>query len=518
MLKCLVGILAGVVCLAGLAWAESAAIVRVSIETRAEVDALSAAGFNVTDVRPGEAVIYAYGGDIDRLLALGYTPEMLGRDGQPPVRSKVDDPGPDSLGQYHDHEAVTGFLAYYADAYPELTRLENLGESAQGREIWAMLITESPELKQDKPAFKYIATMHGDEPVGTEMCLYFIDHLLSNYGDDDRITALVDETALWIAPLMNPDGLERATRANANGVDLNRDFPVYASDFTGTVFDTEDLLTDGRQPETQVIMEWSAQHRFVLAANFHTGALVVNYPYDYEPGVPSGAAAPTPDDELLQVLSLRYSVHNEPMWNSTRFPQGITNGSRWFSIQGGMQDWNYRFMGGIETTIELWDVKWPAESLLPAFWEDNREAMLAYAEQVHIGVRGVVTDERTGEPIEAEILVEGNSQPVFSDPDAGNYHRLLLPGVYNLAARAPLYAPRFINGVEVGEGAAARRDAELMIADLNGDGAVDALDIQLIINSVLGLPCPSGVICDPRGAGAPSAIEIQRIINAVLGL
>ena len=47
--------------------------------------------------------------------------------------------------------------------------------------------------EEDEPEFKYVSTMHGNEPVGTEMCLYFVDLLLTDYGSDPRITSLVDE-------------------------------------------------------------------------------------------------------------------------------------------------------------------------------------------------------------------------------------------------------------------------------------------------------------------------------------
>src|SRR5690606_17944379 len=112
-------------------------------------------------------------------------------------------------------------------AYPEITRLYSLGTSVEGRELWALLITDNPDVEEDEPEFKYVSTMHGDEPVGTELLLYFIDWLLRDYGRDPRITALVDETAVWIVPCMNPDGLERRRRYNAQGFDLNRAFPEY---------------------------------------------------------------------------------------------------------------------------------------------------------------------------------------------------------------------------------------------------------------------------------------------------
>ena len=85
---------------------------------------------------------------------------------------------------------------------------------------------------------------------------------------DNRATDLVDNTAIFIMPTMNPDGFEMGMRYNANWVDLNRDFPDQFIDNNNSLF--------GREPETQAVMQWSAEHNFTLSANMHSGALVVN--------------------------------------------------------------------------------------------------------------------------------------------------------------------------------------------------------------------------------------------------
>jgi predicted deacylase len=75
------------------------------------------------------------------------------------------------------------------------------------------------------PNFKYIANMHGDEVVGRELLIRLITHLLNNYGHNDTITYLIDNTHIYLMPSMNPDGFELGQRENANNVDLNRNFP-----------------------------------------------------------------------------------------------------------------------------------------------------------------------------------------------------------------------------------------------------------------------------------------------------
>jgi len=60
---------------------------------------------------------------------------------------------------------------------------------------------------------------------------------------------------------------------------------------------------------------------------------------------------------------------------------------------------------------------------------------------------------------------------------------------------------------------------ELIAGDVNRDGHVDAVDLQIIINRALGLPVtPSSVIMDINGDGVINAIDIQFCTNVVLGL
>lgn len=488
-------------------------IVEVVLPNRRALDQLTAEGFIIDAVRGNMAVIYATPRQLKRLEGLGWQVTEVGRQPAPPVFRS----GAKGLGVYHNYAGLTAELQAFVAAYPNLCRLYSLGRSVQGRELWAMLITDLPDIEEDEPEFKYIATMHGDEPIGAELCLYFIHRLLSSYGTDSRITTLVNDTAVWIVPLMNPDGLELGRRTNANGFDLNRSFPVYPTTFTGNIFDGEPLHDEGRPPEAAHVMRWTAANSFILSANFHAGELVVNYPYD-EDGVPSGVNAPTPDDALFREVSLVYSSLNPMLWTQSAFPNGIVNGSAWYTVFGGMQDWNYRYVSCNEVTIEVSRLKRPPESELPVYWAANAESMLAYVEAVHMGVRGVVTDAVTGAPLWAKVEVEGNAHPVFTDPDVGDYHRMLLPGTYTLTFSAPGWQAKTVAGVTVSEGVATRLNVALEAGyaetDVNLDGTTNAADLQLVINKVLGLSV--SYACDVNQDGRVDAVDIQRIVITIL--
>ncbi|MBN1513160.1 MAG: carboxypeptidase regulatory-like domain-containing protein [Phycisphaerae bacterium] len=342
-------------------------------------------------------------------------------------------------------------LLAYETAYPALAKRYDLGLSVQGRHMWAIRISDNVTVEEDEPEVRYISTMHGNEITGVKMCMNLVDYLLTNYGTDPQVANIVDELDLWILPLMNPDGYDQTyrERENANGVDLNRNFPE------GTYGDPN--TPAGHAIEVQNIMNWCFGRSFVLAANFHGGALVVNYPFDNDSL--GSVFSPTPDEDLFVYISEEYSYLNPPMWGSTSFLHGITNGADWYSIDGGMQDWSYRYMGCNEVTIEI-GTKEPPESQIPTYWAENRDSMLAYLETALIGVRGIVTDSTTGLPLSATVSVVGRDHPVYTDPVVGNYHRMLLPGTYDLVFEVDGYDPITVTGVVVNAGAATRLDVQ----------------------------------------------------------
>lgn len=484
-------------------------VLDVQVRDIEEARILVDGGFDVAHVHGDSVEVYASGEEVKILQAAGFSFTISGK--QPDSSSFTF--GNKGLGDYNDSASITVLLHHYANAYPQLTRLVSIGKSVQGRDLWALLITDNPALEEAEPEFKYVSTMHGDEPIGTELCLYLIDYLLTRYGTDERVTRLVNETAIWFLPAMNPDGLDNITRHNAQGYDLNRAFPAYPFHFEKPFFDGGALSIDGRTPEVRHVMNWTLEHSFVLSANFHAGALIVNYPYDEDPPIPSFTPAPTPDEDLIRELSLRYSRQNTRMYTEGDFPEGVVNGSVWFAIRGGMQDWHYRYTGCIDVTIELNEIKRPSPTLIPQFWDENRESMLTYLETVHIGVRGIVTNKTTGLPVWAKALVDDNPQPVFTDPDVGDYYRLLLPGTYTLRFSAPGYITYTVPNVVVVEDAPTVLDIRLSDGDLDGDGRTGAADIQRLINLLLTGGCP--LDCDLDG-GELSATDLQALLNLIL--
>ena len=342
---------------------------------------------------------------------------------------------------YPTYEDYIAMMVQFEVDYPQLCRLQNLGQSMNGRDILAVKISDNVSFKEPEPEFLYTSTMHGDELTGMMLCLRMIDYLLSNYDSDDEVTELVNSMEIYINPLANPDGtyyggnhtVGMATRFNANSIDLNRNFP-----------DPEAGLHPDFNPwqqENVVMMNFMFNHNFVLAANMHTGAEVINYPWDTWPTLHA-------DNGWYIDLSRQYAdtVHKYTPSNLsnylTSFNNGITNGYQWYTTDDNRQHYTNYYLNGRETTMELSMVKTPMAGLMPSYWEANYRSMLGYMEACLYGFRGQVTDFETGDPLVAKVEVlnhDTDNSQMYSHPATGYYYRPILSGAYSLRFSAPGY-------------------------------------------------------------------------------
>lgn len=173
--------------------------------------------------------------------------------------------------------------------YPKLVDTRSIGQSLDGRDMIVVRINKDVQRPRNllTPMFKYVGNMHGDETVGRQLLIYLAEYLVKNYGVIPEVTALVNNTDIYLMPSMNPDGFEKSKegscesmrnyygRYNGAGTDLNRDFP---DRFDKLLIGK--LYNPNRQPETIAMMDWVKRNPFVLSANLHGGAVVASYPYD----------------------------------------------------------------------------------------------------------------------------------------------------------------------------------------------------------------------------------------------
>jgi hypothetical protein len=349
---------------------------------------------------------------------------------------------------YPTYEAYESIMYQFAADHPDICKVITIGSLFSGRKILAVKISDNINVDEDEPKFLYTSSMHGDETTGYPNMLHLIDYLLSNYGSNQRVTNIVNNIEIYINPLANPDGtyhggnssVNGAIRYNGNSVDLNRNYP-----------DPQDgQHPDGEswQPETIGFMNFASSHHISMSANFHGGYEVVNYPWDTWPRLHA-------DDNWWQYVSREYAdtVHaNSTGAYMTAENNGITNGYAWYEANGGRQDYMTYFQHGRECTIELSNTKLVPASQLLTYWTYNYRSFLNYMEQSLYGIRGVVTDSVSGQPLQAKVLIIGHdidSSQVYANLPVGDYHRLIKGGQYSLTFSAPGYHTKTISNIQV---------------------------------------------------------------------
>jgi hypothetical protein len=475
-------ILALMFVIAASAWSAGSEIYfRFSIRDGAELARLTRI-VSIDDV--DGMTVYAYGdaSQVSRLEDLGYTCTILPH----PGTLIVPDMGTakDARRQWDVYPTYTGYLdlmSQFAAAHPDVCTIVNVGTTVRGKAILFAKISDNVSVEEDEPEVFYSSSMHGDETTGYVLMLRLIDSLLTAYGTDARITRLVDSCEIWINPLANPDGTYAAsdstvlgaTRSNANGADLNRNFP-----------DPDDgPHPDGRswQPETVAMMTLAQNHSFALSANFHGGVEVVNYPWDTWTRLHV-------DNTWFIAISRKYAdsaqYYGDPSYMND-LNNGITNGAAWYLVSGGRQDYMTYWAGSREVTIEVSAVKLVPAYDLPYYWESNRISLLNYLENALVGVRGVVTDSVTGVPLAATITVLDHdsgldSSRVFTDPDVGDFHRMIAPGTYNIHFEADGYYPLTVGGTTVLADQSTRLDVSLVPVSQTADLRFQSCDAGLV--------------------------------------
>jgi len=370
---------------------------------------------------------------------------------------------------YPTYQAYEAMMYQFAADYPTLCKLDTIGILASGRKLLAVKISNNVNKIENEPQFLYTSSMHGYEVAGYVLMLRLIDYLLSNYGKDSLTTYLVNHVAIWINPLADPDGtyysgnstVANGIRENANGVDINRNFPDPAD---GT-------HPDGNQwqPETVAFMDFAEKHNFVMSINYHSGSEVLNYPWDTFSRLHA-------DNDWWMFVSKMYAdtVHKYSSFNGyfTDQNNGITNGYSWYPVSGGRQDYMNYFHHCREATIELIKLSYfgqiPDASTLPSCWDYNYHSFLNYIQQCVYGIRGNVQDSITHAPLKALITIDNHdkdSSQVYSSLPLGFFSRPIFQGTYNITFSSSGYISKTLKNIIVKNNSTLNLDTILLAKD-----------------------------------------------------
>ncbi|XP_065821563.1 adipocyte enhancer-binding protein 1 [Labrus bergylta] len=406
--------------------------------------------------------------------------------------------------RHHNYKEMRQMMKVINEECPNITRIYNIGKSSQGLKMYAMEISDNPgEHETGEPEFRYTAGLHGNEALGRELLLLLMQFLCKEYNDDNpRVRRLVEGVRIHLVPSLNPDAYELAFEMGSEmgnwalghwteeGYDIFQNFP----DLNSLLWGAEDrgwvprivpnhhiplpdnALNGSLATETKAIISWMERTPFVLGANLQGGEKLVAYPFDMQrPPISQsdnrrwrtngemneetwariqrqneGALRETPDDAMFRWLAMSYAHSHLTMADTYRGSchgdditggQGIANRASWKPVVGSMNDFSYLHTNCFELSVFLGCDKFPHESELPLEWENNREALLSFIEQVNRGIKGVVRDTEGNPLSNATITVEGIRHDVRTAL-GGDYWRLLNPGEYRVTAKAEGHTPQ----------------------------------------------------------------------------
>jgi hypothetical protein len=286
-------------------------------------------------------------------------------------------------GAYHTQEETYADMDSVATAYPSICQLQSLGTSHEGRDIWAMKISDNVGTTEDEPRVLYLGAHHAREIITPEIPLYIMYWLVQNYGTDSLATFLVDNREIWIVPLMNPDGREyvehtgdwRKNRRNNGdgtyGVDLNRNWCyMWGYDDIGSSPNTSSETYRGpsacSEPETQAVRDLMLTYDFSTCVSYHSHGDLVLWAWGY-------TSATCPDHDVFSALGDSMATFNG-------YSPGT--GASLYLTNGDSDDWMYGEQTAKDKvysyTFEVGDEFYPpAEDIIPLCQENLAPSLLA---------------------------------------------------------------------------------------------------------------------------------------------
>ena len=136
---------------------------------------------------------------------------------------------------FYSYVEIDDFLRALADAFPDLCRIESIGQSLEGRDIRLLTLTDfasgSPE---ERPGYVIHAGIHAHELASTHAALHIAKRLLEEHPRH----GLLGRVTFFILPRLSPDGSEfcltTSTRVRSRTDFSNRESnAVYPEDVNG---------------------------------------------------------------------------------------------------------------------------------------------------------------------------------------------------------------------------------------------------------------------------------------------
>jgi len=289
------------------------------------------------------------------LLALAPRAELLAADESAALRSRARSfvRGADGAG-YHTLNQVQGWMHTYASERADLVHLIDYGVSAEGRKLTALHL--APASSAGKPAVMITAATHGDELITTEVLMDLVDHLVKGYGQDTRLTKLVNTHDLYFIPVLNPDGFAETNRYDGNQ-DPNRSYPYPGH---------ENAVPS---PSIAGVMHFFESLDLKASLDFHAYGQLTMYPWAYtHEGIDAASHA-------------RFDALTEHMAEANHYTYGPISDVIYVA-PGSSADYYYWKKAALSIAIEIGQEKIPDPSEFPAYFASQQESTWRFLEGI----------------------------------------------------------------------------------------------------------------------------------------
>ncbi|HEB60348.1 MAG TPA: hypothetical protein ENJ06_00830 [Phycisphaeraceae bacterium] len=304
---------------------------------------------------------------------------------------------------YHRYSEINDYMDGLVTAHPDLVSKFSIGQSIEGRTIYAMRITST--VGSNKPQIFFNGCQHAREWISPAVVMYIADQLANGYGNDPEVTSMLDRVEFLIVPLVNPDGYEythttnrfwRKNRRNNGGgiygVDLNRNWTVgwggsgSSGDPSSDVYHGTSAFSE---PETQAVRDFVlSQPNIIAHIDFHSYSQLVLRPYGYaylDPPEPDNTTLTDLGDGMANAI---FSIHGKSYTSEPSYDLYLAGGD--------CTDWHYGANGILSWTIELRDTGFygfelPAGQIIPT-GEENFEAVKYLADYLSLQLKFTYPD------------------------------------------------------------------------------------------------------------------------------
>jgi carboxypeptidase T len=352
--------------------------------------------------------------------------------------------GPDE--EYKNAQEIEDILKDFNSSYPSITKLMSIGKSLEGRDIWAIKISDNAKVDEflTEPAILFNSMHHAREVMTPEVSIDIAEYLLSNYNTSQQVADWVNSNEIWIIPMFNVDGNNkmwnydswwRKNTRGGYGVDLNRNYPTGWNSCNGSSGSQSSQTYRGpspaSEPETQAMMNFIKKIRPVFNISYHSYSELVIYPYGCE-------------DKRTQTKDVV-----EPIGKQIANLIDYEPGTAWellYNADGGDIDWMYDAYQVIPFVIEL-NSRWVGFHPNYSRWRNktvkrNRPGWQYLLNRIEeSGVRGLVKFEDIPySDYVVEVYKLNKDKKTFYQTYQGHstgiYHLILKPGHYQLSFKS----------------------------------------------------------------------------------